>query len=99
MWSQKSKNNDTRHELTSVDVSFKKEETGKIYRADIEYQYSYTMAYYSVEVPQGTYVVDKIKVIQSSPHKIYEGEHGVGGFHWRDTLEPNGSTTHNFYFY
>jgi hypothetical protein len=53
------------------------------------------MAFYSVEVPAGTYVVDKMKVVEATTHHTYWGN----GFDWEDTVGPNSTTSQNFYFY
>jgi len=95
VWTQESKTNDERHELSSVNIYFENVDTGEVYRADIKYQYSYTMAFYTVEVPAGTYVVDKMKVVEATTHHTYWGN----GFDWKDTVGPNGTASQNFYFY
>ena len=56
---------------------------------------SHTMAFYSIEVPAGTYVVDKMKVVEATTHHTYWGN----GFDWEDTVGPNSTTSQNFYFY
>jgi hypothetical protein len=47
------------------------------------------------EVPAGTYVVDKMKVVEATTHHTYWGN----GFDWEDTVGPNSTTSQNFYFY
>ncbi len=96
IWTQKSKNNPKKLELSTATISLKNVNTGKIYVGSIGYNNDYTVAHYSVHVPTGVYIVNNLKIIQSSPHKVYRN---AGDFDWKKAVKPDQIYHCDFYLY